>query len=149
VDQVVRTSTSENVDWKTNNGWYIDFLGAGERAVTDPSLALGTLLFTTILPGVSPTCGDGKGNAGSFLYALDYKTGGAVIGSKDVVGVSLGSIIATRPVPIELSDGTIVTITRGTPPEGQNVETTINKPTINSNSGVGVRRVSWRELTTQ
>jgi Tfp pilus tip-associated adhesin PilY1 len=96
-------------------------------------------------------CGDATGTAtgGSFLYALDYKNGGAVKGSKDVSGVSLGSIIATRPVPIELSDGTIVTITRGTPPEGKDVETTINKPTINSGSGSGVRRVSWRELTTQ
>ena len=155
VGQVVRTSTSDSVDWTFNNGWYIDFLGSGERSVTDPSLALGTLLFTTILPSLAttsgPVCGDTTGTAagGSFLYALDYKNGGAVKGSKEVSGVSLGSIIATRPVPIELSDGTIVTITRGTPPEGKDVETTINKPTINNNSGTGVRRVSWRELTTQ
>jgi len=153
--QNVRTSTSDSVDWSFNNGWYIDFLGAGERSVTDPSLALGTLLFTTISPAMattgSPTCGEttGKAEGNSFLYALDYKTGGAVKGSKDVVGVNLGPIIATRPVPIELSDGTIVTITRGTPPEGKEVETTINKPTISSTIGSGVRRVSWRELTTQ
>jgi type IV pilus assembly protein PilY1 len=153
--QTVLTSTSDSVDWTLNNGWYIDFLGAGERSVTDPGLALGTLLFTTIMPALattsSPVCGDATGNAagGSFLYALDYKTGGAVNGSKDVVAVSLGSIIATRPVPVELPDGTIVTITRGTPPEGKLVESTITKPTINNRSSSGVRRVSWRELTTQ
>jgi type IV pilus assembly protein PilY1 len=143
------------VDWSFNNGWYIDFLGAGERSVTDSSLALGTLLFTTILPAIatsgSPTCGaaDAKAAGGSFLYALDYKNGGAVKGSKDVVGVSLGTIIATRPVPVELSDGSIVTITRGTPPEGKDVETTISRPTINTSGSTGVRRISWRELTSQ
>lgn len=152
--QIVRTSTANAVDWATNNGWYIDFLVAGERAVTDPSLALGTLLFTTISPSLTTetvTCGktSGEVGGGSFLYALDYKTGGTVEGSNEVVGISLGSIIATRPVPIELQDGTIVTITQGTPPVGEEVNATINRPPINASSGSGVRRLSWRELSTQ
>ena len=50
----------QRVNWTTNNGWYVDFLTPGERANTDPALALGTLAFTTNTPNnasVEP-CGD-------------------------------------------------------------------------------------------
>ena len=156
--QTVRTSTSNPVDWTLNKGWYMDFLGAGERASTDPSLGLGTLLFTTNLPSLTSgsVCGDpSTSGAKSFLYALNYKTGGAVSNSSGVAGVSLGDGAVTRPVMILMADGTVRALTRvsnglssgnGSTDQGQTVITT---PPIDKGAGSGLRRVSWRELTMQ
>lgn len=156
--QTVRTSTSNPVNWASNKGWYMDFLGAGERASTDPSLGLGTLLFTTNLPSLTSgsVCGDpSTSGAKSFLYALDYKTGGAVSNAYGVAGVSLGDGAVTRPVMILMADGTVRALTRvsngvasgdGSTDQGQTVITT---PPISKGAGSGLRRVSWRELTMQ
>ncbi|WP_342617902.1 PilC/PilY family type IV pilus protein [Rhodoferax sp. GW822-FHT02A01] len=146
----VKTSTSNTVDWATNDGWYVDFLTAGERSATDATLVLGTVLFTTItptLPSADP-CLNSTAGGDSYLYALNYVNGGAVNGSNGVVGTNLGAIIATRPVPIELQNGSIVAITQGTAALGSPVSTITSKPPIYL-SGAGVRRVSWRELTSQ
>jgi len=150
--QVIRTSTSNSVDWTTNNGWYMDFLGAGERSATDPTLVLGTVLFTTISPSLpaSDPCTSTTSSGKSFLYALDYLNGGAVTGSLGIAAFSLGDMIATRPVPVELPDGTVGALTQGTPPKGtEDVITNISKPPIKPSSTAGVRRMSWREITSQ
>jgi type IV pilus assembly protein PilY1 len=146
----VKTSTANSVDWATNDGWYVDFLTAGERSVTDASLVLGTVLFTSITPTLptSDPCRNTTAGGNSYLYALNYATGGSVTGSNGVVGTSLGAIIATRPVAIKLQSGVIETFTQGTAGVGLKVSTVISKPPIYV-SGAGVRRVSWRELTSQ
>ncbi|WP_172657011.1 pilus assembly protein [Collimonas arenae] len=153
--QVVRTSSNNPVDWTTNTGWYIDFLTGGERASTDPSLALGTLVFTTITPQVSTVsaCGATDPNvSGSFLYALNYLTGAAVDGASGVSGFNLGASLVTRPVMIEQADGTVRVLIRsangtstGTDLGGTIITTPPIKPSATSNT----RRVSWRVLTTQ
>lgn len=157
--QVVRTSTSNPVDWTSNKGWYMDFLGAGERASTDPSLGLGTLLFTTNLPSLTSgsVCGDpSTSGAKSFLYSLNYKTGGAVTNASGVAGVSLGDGAVTRPVMILMADGTVRALTRvsnglssGDSNSTDQGQTVITTPPIDKGAGSGLRRVSWRELTMQ
>ena len=153
--QVVRTSTSNAVDWSVDNGWYIDFLTGGERSSSDPTLGLGSLLFTTIRPQSSSVsaCGaPGADTSASFLYVLNYLTGAAVVGANTVTGVSLGSGLVTRPVMIELSDGSVRALIRlaNNTPNGTDMgSTTIRTPPINAPSSASLRRVSWRELTTR
>lgn len=157
--QTVRTSTSNAVDWTANNGWYVDFLGAGERANTDPSLGLGTLLFTTNLPSLTSgsVCGDPTtSGAKSFLYAMDYKTGGAIANTANVSGMALGDGAVTRPVMILMADGTVRALIRVSNGVGSNDpnstdqgQTRVGTPPIGKGSGSVVRRVSWRELTMQ
>ncbi len=153
--QLVMTSSSNAVDWTTNNGWYIDFLTGGERDSTDPTLALGTLLFTTITPQASTVsaCGGTAATTASFLYALNFLTGSAVTGASNVAGVSLGSGLVTRPVMIEQADGTVRALIRtsgGSGGNGTDLGSTITvTPTVNASSSTGLSRVSWRELPTQ
>ena len=162
----------EPVSWLTDNGWYVDFLTAGERSNTDPSLALGSLIFTTNTPNKASAepCGEPSADtSSSWLYALDYQTGGAVGGSAGLVAVSLGNVIATRPVLIRTESGEVFAMVRtsgtssssgssgGTegnpapagfyPGSAEGSKTQIRKPPVNL-SGGSSRRVSWREITT-
>lgn len=161
--QEVRTVTNNTVDWGVKNGWYFDFLTGGERAATDSSLGLGTLVFTTITPKSSSAdaCNTSGGTTSSFSCAVDYLTGGAVSGSNGVACVSLGAGVATRPVLVELPDGTVLELIRisggaddsipdtpgGTTTGGSDMgDTDIKKPAVASPSAGGTRRVSWRKL---
>jgi type IV pilus assembly protein PilY1 len=161
--QQVNTISSNPVDWGTQNGWYFDFLTPGERAATDSSLGLGTLVFTTITPHAysADPCNTSGGSISSFSYAVNYLTGGAVPGSNGVAGASLGSGAATRPVLVELPDGTVLELIRmsggvdnsvpptpgGTSTGGSDMgDTNLQKPTINNTAIGTTRRVSWRKL---
>lgn len=154
--QAVRTGSSNAVDWSSKNGWYVDFLTGGERATTDPTLALGTLLFTTIYPNNSSAsaCGTETGDSSaSYVYALDYRTGAPIANTAGVVGVSLGNVIATRVVVIRLSDGSLRGLIRtsGGSDSGGGTDlggTEVIDPTVASLGG-STRRVSWRELVTE
>ena len=151
--QAVRTISSNAVDWTTNNGWYIDFLSSGERSVSDPSLGLGTLLFTTVTPQsstVSACGGTDNGPASSFVYALDYLTGSSVDGANHVGAISLGSGMVTRPVMIKQSDGTVRALIRKSTGASGGTDlggTVVITPPIKPPSGSLTRRVSWRVLT--
>jgi type IV pilus assembly protein PilY1 len=153
--ELVRTSSNLAVDWSTNNGWFMDFLSAGERSSTDPALGLGTLLFTTITPQASnmSACGaTSPDGTGSFVYALDYMTGGAVFGAEGVVGKNLGTSLVTRPVMIEQSDGTVRALIRSSSGASSGTDlggTIVITPPVKPPSGSGTRRVSWRVLTSQ
>lgn len=161
--QEVRTVTSNPVDWGVNNGWYFDFLTGGERAATDSSLGLGTLVFTTITPkaATGDACNTSGGSTSSFSCAVDYLTGGGVSGANGVACVSLGSGVATRPVLVELPDGTVLELIRISGPEdpwidppgggtttggGDMGSTKITTPPISGGSTGGTRRVSWRKI---
>ena len=135
--QEVRTSTSNAVNFATNNGWYVNLPDSGERDNTDPNLALGTLGFVTNVPNTSACTAGGY----SYRYVLDYRTGAPV--STSTTGVSaikLGSALATRGVFVRLPNNTVVQLTR----LADGTTMTTNVPI---GSGVGpTRRISWREL---
>jgi len=134
--QSVRTSSSNTVSFATDNGWYLDFPDSGERDNSDPTLALGTLAFNTNIPNSSACTVGGY----SFRYFLNYCTGAPVSTAGNVVAVSLGNALATRPVIVRLPNNTIVELTRLS--DGTTV--TSNVP-IGSGAAT-IRRVSWREL---
>lgn len=149
--QSVRGSTSNAVDWDLKNGWYVDFVTGGERSVTDSALAFGTLLFTTIAPNNSSAsaCGaETPDGSASYLYALDYRTGAPVQGTGAVSGVSLGNVIATRPIILKVN-GAIRYLIR-TSHSGSAPGTDMGGSTggiVPTVPGSGpTRRVSWREL---
>jgi type IV pilus assembly protein PilY1 len=154
--QVVRTTSANPVDWGVDNGWYVDFIIGGERAVTDPTLALGTLVFTTVKPQSSTTgtiigCtgNDTAVNAKSYLYYLDYLTGGAVEGTGNVAGEELCTCIATRPSVVKTQNGNVEGIIRmsgGGTSEGTDMGVTNRQDLPYSSSGSPARRISWRVL---
>ncbi|MBS1230070.1 MAG: Type fimbrial biosis protein PilY1 [Proteobacteria bacterium] len=156
--QSVRTSTNNAVDWDLKNGWYVDFLTAGERSVTDSVLALGTLLFTTIAPNNSSAnaCGTENPDASaSYLYALDYKTGAPVQGTAAVSGVSLGNVIATRPIVLKVN-GSIRYLVRTSGSsaaaggaDGSDLGGSAGGVVPTAPVAGATRRVSWRELVSE
>jgi type IV pilus assembly protein PilY1 len=151
--QSVIKATSNAVDWSSQNGWYIDFINTGERAFTDPSIGLGTLLFTTVVPSVASAdpCAS-PASANSYIYALNYLTGGPVSTAYGVAGLSLGAGAATRPVMIELTDGTVRSLTRISDGKAGDPDPVVGSPPTSNCTGINcgtLRRVSWRELTTQ
>jgi type IV pilus assembly protein PilY1 len=169
IRKIPPTTPPTSVDWATQNGWYVDFLTAGERAATDPALALGTLVFTTNTPNNASVdaCGiPGVDSSSSWIYFLDYKTGGPVSTAGGVVATTLGNVIATRPVLVRLPDGTVLAMIRTSSansagggsgnPSGvspgyypgamEGSGTKLKKPPI-APSGGPSRRVSWREIT--
>lgn len=69
---------------RSNRGWYIR-LEKGEKCLSEPTVHAGVVYFTTFVPDpgavgrddYDPCTGSGKGGE-ARLYAIDYKTGGAV-----------------------------------------------------------------------
>ena len=137
--QNIRTTTSNTVNYATDNGWFIDLPDTGERASTDPSLQLGVLVFNTNVPNASACTVGGYSNT----YFLDYRTGGAVTTAAGVVSVRLGNALATRPVVLRLPNNKIVALTR------MSDGTTISRPVPSGGPPGSARRISWRELITE
>lgn len=59
------------VDLTATSGWYIDFPGAGERALSEPFLVGGLTLFSTVIPSSQPC----NGGCGGFIYAVNQFNG--------------------------------------------------------------------------
>jgi type IV pilus assembly protein PilY1 len=135
----VRTSTNNAVNLATDNGWYVDFLTAGERANTDPTLVLGTLTFNTNIPDATACSIGGY----SYINYLNYCSGAAVTTADGIASVKLGNALATRPVVIVLPNHSVVSLTRLA--DGTTV--VMNQPPPNPPGST--RRVSWRELTNE
>lgn len=135
--QSVRTSSSNTVNFAVNDGWYIDLPDSGERANNDPTLALGTLGWTTNIPNTSACTAGGY----SYRYLVNYCTGAPVSTSTTgVTAIKLGNALSTRGVFVRLPNNTVVQLTR----LSDGTTLTTNVPI-----GTGIaptRRVSWREL---
>ena len=136
--QSVRTSSNLAVNMAVNDGWLVDLPDTGERANTDPQLALGTLAFTTNVPDSTACTAGGY----SYFYFFDYRTGAPVsISTTGVVATKLGNALATRPVFARLPNNNVVSIVRLS--DGSTVVPNVPIGTAAS----ATRRVSWRELT--
>jgi type IV pilus assembly protein PilY1 len=100
-----RTTTSTNtVNWSTNNGWYVDFPSAGERMNVDPQLVLGTLLVATNIPGASACTTGGT----SWFYEFDYSSGRYVATSPSgQVGFGNANALTVGFVIIQLPSGQV------------------------------------------
>lgn len=134
----VRTITSTNdVNWTTGNGWYIDLPVSGERVNVDPSLQIGTL----VVASNAPTSGDCSVGGVGYLNYFDYLTGRAVVTSTGLVAsykVPGSLIVGTNTV--KLPGNKLVTITTTADNQQLSFETPI------SLAGAGGKRISWREV---
>jgi type IV pilus assembly protein PilY1 len=134
----IRNVNSDAVDWNNSYGWYFD-LPAGERVVGDPTLAYGTLVFTTNQPS-SVAC-----SSGSYLYAVDANTGGQVTssafatGETPWTGKALAQSLATRPVVVVLPSGQINSLVRSA--DGGIMS---NRLPLSWNRKV--KKISWKEI---
>ncbi len=64
------------VDLTSKDGWYIDLPGTGERALSEPLLVGGLLLFSSVIPQAQPC----SGGCGGFIYALNAFSGAGGMG---------------------------------------------------------------------
>jgi len=156
--QVV-VDTGNAVTIPTNKGWYVDLtLNTGERVVTDPRLETGgTLVLTSYVPSTNVCSGGGS----SYLYMLNYATGGSftspqfdlngdhVINSSDSVvlnnkqsgnpvGMALGNVFAAAPAIRTANLGTIGAIKLLT--ESNNTIPTVGE------KGSSKKRTAWWEI---
>jgi type IV pilus assembly protein PilY1 len=78
-----RGVSSNPVNWSSvdKHGWYMDLGDEGERVTLEPTLYFGTLIVASTVPTASECQPGGY----SWLYQLDYRTGG-VVGSSAVAG---------------------------------------------------------------
>lgn len=84
-----KTATSNAVDWGLKNGWYIDFIDAGERQILKPKLAVGILTVATVIPPTGTCDINGRG----WKYILDYKTGSPLVAGGNVGELQTSPIV--------------------------------------------------------
>lgn len=136
------TTCDSVFDDHINQGWKIDFSAPKERGTTDPTVAFGTLVFSTSAPSSTSVCN--PSGFESWVYNLDRKCGGVVKDGDSSTDVAIhydGS--ATRPTVIVLPDNQVKSITRVS--DGQSVDNKVDTVRIDD-TGTSPRRVSWREL---
>ncbi len=133
------TRTVNAVPLATTKGWYVDLTVAGslgERIITAPAIANTTLIFTTNVPNSADPCSPG---GSSWLYSLNYATGGMVPGST-WAAQSLGNTLASRPILVQLPDGTVKALVRQS-----NASTIATSIPVTNSTPIG-KRIAWREI---
>jgi type IV pilus assembly protein PilY1 len=140
----IRTSSTNDVDWSTKSGWYVDLNpnseSPGERVNVDMQQQLGLLTVAANVPDVN-AC-----NVGGYawLYSFDYKTGQYVkSAASGMVGrrLSANALVAGIKT-IKLTTGKTVTVVTDT---GGTIGS-VDDPSSNPNGDGDAKRVSWREL---
>jgi Tfp pilus tip-associated adhesin PilY1 len=137
--QSIVTVSKNEVDWKVKNGWYVDLPRAGERINTDIMLSRGTLTFVTNLPQTGACVPAGK----SFLYMLDYQTGGFVGETDTIGGIEWADQLSTSPTIYEDSGGGLGGLVQG---DGAGAGFLGDTPIKTESRGARERRISWRVL---
>lgn len=133
-----RNITKNTVDWATKFGWYVDLPDSGERIALDPQLFFGTLVVASTVPTASECQPGGY----SWLYQLDYRTGGYIGNVATAVGVKYTSPTVGLTVS-KLPTGTpVIYPITADGKKASPIELRLAPPT----SIGGVRRVIWREL---
>lgn len=134
------TATSATVNLCGANsaqGWYADFPTAGQRVVTDISLAQKRALVTINLPSNDVCSPGGK----SWYMEMAYSPSGN--GCSMTVNTTfsyLGNALASRVVVAQLSTGQVIGLIRKS-------DTTTEKVNVGTSGGsTGTKRISWREL---
>jgi type IV pilus assembly protein PilY1 len=138
--QAFRTNGNpQAVDLNTQMGWYVDLPESKERVNVDPVLVQGTLIVNSNIPDTTDVCVVG---GTSWANYFDYKTGAAVVNTKNVTSVALGNAWATKPTVVRLPNGKLVAITRL-----GNDSTDIKDVPVPPSGAT--RFISWRELPSE
>jgi type IV pilus assembly protein PilY1 len=125
------------VDWSDGNGWYVE-TPVGERITVDPRLQLGSLVVLSNSPEDDECTIGGS----SWLYTLDFRTGGAIVTQRDMaVGQRVGGAIGTGLSLIRLPNKKLIAVVA----MGDASVRAMNVP-VGPSAGREVRRVGWREL---
>jgi type IV pilus assembly protein PilY1 len=130
--------TGSVVNWLSQDGWLIDFIGTGERVNINMLLILGTLSVVTTVPNLVGAAACTTGGVSNLLN-IDFRSGLPLPGSGGVAGVSVGQQLVGI-TGVETSDGTVHGI--GTPGGGG---PPIILPIPITSSGAGMKRFSYRE----
>ena len=147
-----RTLSDNSIDYKSDDGWYIDLPDSGERVVTDPVIRGDLVFFNTMRPDTNPCESGGRGwlmvakwnnggrpsevsfdLTGDHLLDADDNINGQTAAGVEIVG------IPTSPVNLANKRYTSTTQTTG----GSTIEVT----DILRVGGPKTGRLSWEELT--
>lgn len=83
-----KKAAQEALNKQYNRGWYIELEHKGEKCLSTPTVYSGVVYFTTFTPDegldiTSDPCVNPSGGGTARLYAINYKTGGAVYNNFD------------------------------------------------------------------
>lgn len=141
----IRTSTSNAVNFNSDNGWFVDLPASRERIDSDMQLAFGLIGVASNVP--SPTaCVVGGSN---FVNFIDYRTGGAVQSASGMVsigGENLSTGLVFTIVTSGSGAGSSSKLTATQCKSDGNCETL---PVPDPGGTPAVQRTSWRELPTE
>uniref|UniRef100_UPI00286BFEF0 pilus assembly protein n=1 Tax=Roseateles sp. TaxID=1971397 RepID=UPI00286BFEF0 len=124
----------------TQIGWYIDLgaigAGPGWRVIDDPIAFYGIVAFTSIAPTSSDVC---KPGGNSRVYAIDLGTGVSALPSKQAYLDFAGLVPNIDWYSYKGNPYVVPTVCDADGCKSQPVK-------INPASGLGVRRLNWREI---
>lgn len=133
-----RDITDNPVNWATKYGWFVNLPDTGERVTIDPQLYFGTLVFASTVPTASPCQPGGY----SWLYQLNFKTGGKVKQGTQAATKFTSPIVGLTVAKLPSGTPMIYPITAdGKKPAPTELEI------APASSTTGAKRVLWRELT--
>ena len=109
---------------KTQKGWFIRLQNLGEKVVSSPRVYGGVVYFTTYTPGQGEISADpcvaSTANGTARLYAVDFKTGGAVhdfstTAETDGAGntVALGKLDRSTAIGTAIPSAPVIAILKG------------------------------------
>ncbi len=134
-----RSVTSSSVSWDTGYGWYINLPDSGERVHLPAQLYFGTLLISSLVPQATECQPGGY----SWLYFLDYRTGGRI--ETNTVALRYTSPLVGLTVA-KLPGGTPkvygITADGGVPPPPPDLPIS----TAGTGGATSGKRIMWREL---
>lgn len=130
---------STPVDYTSKWGWYVDLPCTGERINTAPVLAQGVLYFTSNIPNNDP-CSPGGSSWSNALDAKDGYDATPLNSSTKVASEFLGNVLASRPILIQLADGSVKVLIRTSDAN------TVTKTGKNPGASNTLRRQTWKEI---
>ena len=128
--------SSNQVDWSTQNGWWVDLPHSGERVVGDLALQFGTVSIGTAIPNGDACSSGGK----SWRYYLNASNGNALEDPAGQLWNANALIVGQSWVKLENGQTRILR---------QNSDGTIQveRPPGGGGAAGSPHRNSWRELT--
>jgi len=145
LDNISSTGSTYAQD-STKPGWYINFMGSGEKVLAEPTIFGGVIYLTTYTP---PAGGDPCSQAGSgSLYALNYTTGSGILSSGRNMSLGMGipspPIISMKPGSAGQAD-LYVTTSGGSGTGASTQRANINPPGVANKTNM----LYWRDKRVQ
>jgi type IV pilus assembly protein PilY1 len=146
LDNITATGSTYDNTTSTNQGYYINLSGSGQKVLSDPTIFGGVVYFTTYNAASGGNLCDQGGDAD--IFALSY-TSGAGAFSGGARSMSLGSGIASAPVvsmgPGSTSADLYVTVSGGGGSTGSTFRLNFTPPGVANRTNV----LYWRDQRLQ